>query len=220
MKSLAMAITLNLAVLSALAHAQSPKGALTLFDGKTLDSWVAEGAKDTVVDGKPQPVWTVRDGMIVCNGKGFGFLRYAAKEFGDFTFHVEYRIAKNGNSGIGIRTVPFDPKQSIATRPSYACYEIQLVDDAGKPASTHSTGSLYRYVAPGSNPAKPAGEWNSMDIDCTGPHIRIHLNGVKIIDVDQRTIAAIKDKPLRGYVCLQNHGRNIEFRNLWLREGK
>jgi len=199
-------------------RAQTPKNALTLFDGKTLDTWAAEGVKEFDDKGTLKPVWTVRDGVIACTGKGFGFLRYTGKDFGDFMFHVEYKIAKNGNSGIGIRTVPFDAKQSTATRPSYACYEIQLLDDAGKPANKHSTGSLYRYVAPSSNPAKSAEEWNVMEIECVGPQIRIHLNGIKIVDVDQRTIEEIKNKPLRGYLCLQNHGRNIEFRNLYVRE--
>jgi hypothetical protein len=202
-------------VLAPLLHA-GPK--TLLFNGKSLDGWVAEGVTEVTLDAVAKPVWTVADGMIVCTGKGFGFLRYAEKEFGDFSFHVEYRIAKGGNSGIGIRTVPFDAKKSTATRPSYACYEIQLLDDAGKPANTHCTGSLYRYVAPSSNPSKPAGEWNVMDIHCQGPHIRIDLNGAKIIDVDQRTVEAIKNKPLRGYLCLQNHGRNIEFRNLYVTE--
>lgn len=187
---------------------------LPLFNGKNLDGWMAEGAKEYKKDGKTIPVWSVSNGVLTCSGRGYGFLRYAKQEFGDFVFHVEYRIAKKGNSGIGIRTVPFDPKQSRKTRPSIACYEIQLVDDAGKKPSTHSTGSLYRHVAPSTNPGKPAGEWNAMDIYCQGPRIRIFFNGVKIIDVDQTSIAKIRNKPLKGYLCLQNHGRFIEFRDI------
>src|SRR5262249_14507327 len=108
---------------------------------------------------------------------------------GDFAFHVEYRMTKplkgTCNSGIGIRTVPFDPKRSKATRPSYAAYEIQLLDDAGKPPNKHGSGSLYRYVAPSANPVKPAPEWNTVDVECVGPRIRIWINGQKVIDADQ-----------------------------------
>jgi hypothetical protein len=114
----------------------------------------------------------------------------------------------------------FDPKKSKDTRPSFYSYEIQILDDAGKPATKHSTGSLYRYVAPKVNSVRPAGEWNAMDIECIGPHLRITLNGEEIIKVDQRTIDEIKNKPLKGYVCLQNHGKKIEFRNLRIREIK
>jgi hypothetical protein len=195
-----------------------PGDKIVLFNGKDLDGWVVEGAGEHKDKDQVKKVWNVRDGLLVCEGKGYGFLRYGKKEFSDFLFHLEYRMAKKCNSGIGIRTVPFDPKNSMATRPSYACYEIQLLDDAGKPPTKHSTGSLYRYVAPASNPVKPAGEWNTLEIQCVGPHIQLTLNDQKIIDVDQSTIDEIKKNPLKGYVCLQNHGGTIEFRNLYVRE--
>lgn len=192
---------------------------LVMFNGKNLDGWVAEGAKDykDKKTGEVHPVWSVnKEGNLFCDGGGFGFLRYDGRRFSDFRFHVEFRMTKKCNSGIGIRTTKFDPKQSTATRPSFYSYEIQLLDDAGKKPDEHSTGSLYRYVAPSSNPGRPVGEWNAMDIECIGPRIRITYNGEKIIDVDQATIAQIKDKPLEGYLCLQNHGGKLEFRNIWV----
>src|SRR5262249_25004810 len=136
----------------------------SLFNGRDLDGWVAEGVSTYEKDGKTVAVWTVEDGHLLCTGKGFGFLRYDKREFADFSLHFEFRMTPRSNSGIGIRTRPFDPARSRATRPSFYSYEIQLFDDAGKPPSTHSTGSLYRYVAPRRNPIKPAGEWNSIDI--------------------------------------------------------
>jgi hypothetical protein len=194
---------------------------LDLFSGKDLDGWVAEGKKDYKdKDGQVKPVWCVEDGTLVCNGNGFGFLRYDKKVFSNFAFHVEYRMAPKCNSGIGIRTAAFDPRLSRSTRPSFFCYEIQLLDDAGKPPSKYSSGSLYRYVAPRLNPVKPAGEWNGIDIECVGPRIRVTINGEEIIDVDQSKDPEIKNKPLEGYVCLQNHGGRIEFRNVRIREIK
>lgn len=192
--------------------------ALALFDGRTLDGWVAEGVSDYWRDGRKAPVWTVRDGLLSCKGKGFGFLRFKDREFGDFTLHLEFRMAPGCNSGVGIRTGPFDPERSRATRPSFYSYEIQLADDAGKPATTHSTGSLYRYVAPRENAIRPAGEWNAMDVTCIGSKIRISLNGKLIQDVDQSTIGSLREKPLRGFVCLQNHGGDIEFRAVEVKE--
>jgi hypothetical protein len=206
------------ACLVALAADPAP---VELFNGKDLSGWVAEGVveyKDA--DGQPRPVWSVRDGLLCCDGKGFGFLRYDRRQFADFVFHVEFRMAPRCNSGIGIRTGVFDPKKSRATRPSFAAYEIQLSDDAGKPPSKHSTGSLYRYVAPRVNPIRPAGEWNALDIECVGPRIRIAMNGQELTDVDQTAVAEIKAKPLKGYVCLQNHGGTIAFRNLRIEEKK
>ncbi|MFO0807294.1 MAG: DUF1080 domain-containing protein [Gemmataceae bacterium] len=200
---------------------------VVLFDGKTLDGWTVEGPAEATVDGQKTPVWFVRDGKLVTANRVFGFLRYSKRDFSDFELVMEYRIAPKteressaGNSGVGIRTGPFDPKKSSQTRPSYFAYEIQIIDDAGKPASKTSTASLYRYVAPSKNANRPAGEWNTLVVNCVGPHITITLNGDKVIDVDQTTIEAIKSKPLKGSICLQSHGpnREVEFRNLRVRE--
>jgi hypothetical protein len=182
-----------------------------MFNGKDLAGWIVEGSKDYKDGEEQKPVWTVKDGMIACAGKGFGFLRYD-KEYKDFVFQVEYRMSKGCNSGLGIRTVKFTGPAK--TRPSYASYEIQILDDAGKPPAKGSSGSLYRYVAAKVNATKPAPDWNTMEIECRGPKIRITLNGQVIQDVDQSTIDEIKNKPLSGYLCLQNHGKFIEFRKL------
>jgi hypothetical protein len=197
------------------AHAEDGQA---LFNGKDLDGWVAEGQKEYMQDGQVRPVWTVKDGMIACAGKGFGFLRYDRREFGDFVFHVEFRMAPGCNSGLGIRTGVFDPARSRATRPSYYSYEIQLIDDAGKPPSPHGSGSLYRYVAPRENAIMPASQWNRIDVECVGSRIKATLNGKPILDVDQNAIDTLKEKPLKGYVCLQNHGGGIEFRDIRIRE--
>jgi hypothetical protein len=198
-----------------------------LFDGKSLDGWVVEGAR-TYKDGdRDAPIWVTRDGMISCMVPkgGFGFLRYSRQQFGDFRLRLEYRFAapadakaRRGNSGIGIRTVPFDPKKSKDSRPSFAAYEIQLLDDADRPASKHSTASLYRYVAPSEQAARPAPQWNTLEVECVGPRIRITLNGKKVIDVDQTKVAGLEKKPLKGYICLQNHGSRIDFRNIKIHE--
>ncbi|MGF1578747.1 MAG: DUF1080 domain-containing protein [Gemmataceae bacterium] len=196
---------------------------IVLFNSKNLEGWKVEGiAKypDPKDNTKKLPIWSVKEGKLFCKGYRYGFLRYAKQQFGDFHFHVEYRMlgGKRNNSGIGIRTVPFDPRRSGQTRPSRASYEIQLLDDAGEKPNNHSTGSLYRYVAPKVNKVKPAPEWNTMDIICVGPRIRVKMNGESIIDFDQSKHPRLQKNPLKGYLCVQNHGSPIEFRNLWVRD--
>jgi hypothetical protein len=200
-----------------------------LFDGKSLDGWVVDGPK---ADKAGKPIWSVRDGMIVASGKAFGFLRYDRATFGDFVLRAEYRFSAadkgRGNSGLGIRTGQFDAKKSSLTRPSYAGYEIQLLDDAGKPPNAHGSGSLYRYAGPTANPVKPAPEWNTVEVECLGPRIKVTINDKLVLDVDQTKLADIsgkpaktpapKDKPLTGSVCLQSHTGQVEFRKVQLRE--
>lgn len=210
--------TLILLTVSSLAAAQQEK--ISLFNGKDLNGWVAEGDstyKDKAT-GETKPVWSVKDGNLFCDGKGFGFLRFGQREFGDFVFHLEYKLAPRCNSGVGVRTPRYDPAKSEATRPSYASYEIQLIDDAGRAPHKHGTASLYRYVAPAKNLNKPAGEWNVLEVECAGPRIKVRLNGEQVIDFDQTTLKETESKPLRGSVCVQNHGGKVEFRDLWVRE--
>lgn len=211
--SLSLSLSLLLAMAPGLVRGEEVR---TLFNGKDLAGWVVEGnpGSDRHDDGRP--VWTATDGLIHCAGKGFGFLRYDREQFADFTLHVAFRMAPKCNSGVGIRTRVFDPEHSRETRPSIYSYEIQLIDD-GKPPSKTSCGSLYRYVAPRRIPMKPAGEWNELVVTCAGPRIRVDLNGETIQDVDQTTVDALKAKPLKGYVCLQNHGGTIDFRDVWVK---
>jgi hypothetical protein len=225
-----LAVPLVLLLLVPFSAARTADEFRELFNGKDLDDWVAEGDKEYEQDGKRLPVWVAKDGMLTCmvnTHKSYGFLRYAKHEFGDFVLHVEYRMTPRAdaketrcNSGIGIRTVPFDPRQSEKTRPSRAGYEVQLLDDADTKPDVHSTASLYNYVAPKVMAAKPAPEWNAIDIECVGPRIKITLNDKVVFDVDQSEVKEIKDKPLKGYVCLQNHGGRVDFKNVKVRELK
>lgn len=219
-----LALLLVFAQTSFVAAADEPStaskdGWIEMFNGKDLTGWVVEGtkefaAKDAKKEDPKTPVWTVKDGNINCAGNGFGFLRYD-REVADFVYHVEFKMSKGCNSGIGIRHAKFTGKAD--TRPSFSGYEIQVLDDAGKKPNEHSTASLYRYVAATKSAVKPAGEWNTIEIECRGPKIKITLNDEVVQDVDQSKIDAIKDKPLKGYVSVQNHGKAVEFKNLRLK---
>jgi hypothetical protein len=220
-----------LALLLILAPAASADDFRDLFDGKSLDGWVVEGPAQ---DKTGRMMWSVEDGRIACLGEGFGFLRYDRQEFRDFTLRVEYRFTPKsagkqpGNSGLGIRTGRFDPARSRETRPSYAAFEVQLLDDAGSPPSAHGTGSLYRYKSPTANPARPAPEWNTIEVTCAGPRITVRLNGRTVLEADQSELADVstkparapapKDKPRRGFVAFQSHSGRVEFRKVQIRE--
>jgi len=205
-------------LLAGSTRAADKDGWLELFNGKELSGWVVEGPKeykDKSDSDKTKPNWSVHDGLIRTAGAGLGFLRYD-KEFSDFILHVEYRMVKEKgvNTGIGIRTTKFDPKQSTASRPSFYSYEVQLLDDADARPGKGTTGSLYRYVAPAKVAHKPAPEWNAVEIECVGPKIRVSFNGTDTLVFDQSTDDKLKSKPLSGYVCLQSHSKQVEFRNV------
>ena len=57
------------------------------------------------------------------------------QKFWNFAAHIEFRIVEHSNSGIGLR----------------GRYEIQILDDYGKPPQTHGAAALY-------TPRRPVGE--------------------------------------------------------------
>ena len=211
-------------VVVAVAHGDAKDGWVELFDGKTLTGWVIDGNtvyKDKTDGDKVKPLWTVTDGHIRTAGVGLGFLRYD-KQFDDFVFHVEFKMAKEKdvNSGIGIRTCVYDPKKPLDSRPSFFSYEVQLLDDSADKPTIHGTGSLYRYIAPTKMAHKPAPEWNAIEIECIGPKIRVTMNETEVLSFDQSNDEKLKAKPLAGYVCLQSHSKPVEFRNVRIKPVK
>ncbi|MEX0867769.1 MAG: DUF1080 domain-containing protein [Pirellulales bacterium] len=179
-----------------------------IFEGKTLDGWVIEG-------NKAEGIWNVTDeGELHCQGKGFGFLRYDT-ELCDFEVELEYKMGKDCNSGLGIRGAPYT---SHNKRPSVSGYELQILADSGKKPSGGGSMSLYHLIAPQVNATKAVGEWNTVNIVCRGPQITVTQNGQVVHDFDQSENPRTKDKPLCGYFSVQNHNREIWYRNIRLRK--
>lgn len=187
-----------------------------IFNGHNLQGWVVEGWRGYPREHEEDPVWVVEEGMLVCRGRRWGFLRYARK-LSDFVVRLEYRMSDDCNSGLGIRGSRFRGNNWL-TAPSWSGYEMQILDDAGEPPTAYSSGALYRYVAPRANATRSAGQWNTIELECRGPRIRIVLNNQLIHDFDQRSLESTRNKPLEGYFSLQDHGHRIEFRNLRLLE--
>jgi len=187
---------------------RAERGFRSLCNGRDLTGWVLVG----------QGEWNARDGEIVCAGKGGGWLR-TARVYQNFVLRLEYNIAPRGNSGIFVRA----PEQG---RSSQLGFEVQILDDAGKPPNNRSTGSLYEVAAPSKNRSRPAGEWNQVEILCHGTRVAVTLNGEKIVDIqtdDPALNARLDDdhkanrRHTRGYIGLQDHGAPIRFRNIRLR---
>ena len=104
------------------------------------------------------------------------------ESFGDCEMHVEFLIPKGSNSGIKF----------------HAVYEIQILDSAGKPADKltgDDLGGIYpraeltpKYhhldngTPPKVNAAKPAGEWQTLDVVWKSP--RFDAKGEKTADAE------------------------------------
>ena len=182
---------------------------VTLYNGKDLTGWQTTGnwlpQKDGSLLIKPRP------------GER-GWQRYSAylwseKKYKDFVLHVEYKYPPKGNSGIHFRVG--DLKNPVNTG-----IEAQVLDSFGKKkVGPHDHGGIIRTVGASKNMSKKPGEWNKMVVTCKGHHLHVNLNGEDIVDI-QLDKTPVKDRPLEGYISLQDHGEpnNLHFRNIRIKE--
>jgi hypothetical protein len=185
--------------------------AVKLFNGKDLSNWVFK-LKDPAVD--PATVFKVSDGVIRISGSPFGYMR-TKESYSDYKLNVEWRWPSEAtNSGIFIHAQEPD---SIWLR----CVECQLkAGNAGdlvcmngsdmKEKTDKSKIVVSKYAA---SSEKPAGEWNTMEVVCRGNEISVYVNGILQNKGTGLNIS-------KGSVCLQSEGKDIEFRNVFLKKLK
>jgi hypothetical protein len=126
------------------------------------------------------------------------------------------------NSGILLRFPSLnasDPANDWK-RASDRGYEIQIDDmgfnvDTGQNFSPlHQTGAVYA-VAPSSTIAsKPAGQWNTFEIEATSTFIKVTLNGQLVTNY---SIPASSGRGREGHIGLQCHTGNVQFQNIMVR---
>src|SRR5262249_3970732 len=201
---------------SSVNEPEKADGFVPLFNGKDLTGWKKY---DTKAD-----VWSAQDGLIVCSGKGGGWLG-TDRDYADFVLRLEYRLTPGGNSGVYVRA----PETGHISRVGM---EIQILDDNAPQYARldfyQYTGSIYHVVAPTRRAGKPAGEWNTLEIRALGRQVVVILNGKKIVDADlDRCLtdpAVAREHPglarTTGRIGLQSHSERVEFRNLRVKEVK
>ena len=167
---------------------------LTLFDGKTMDAWGVQHVKNPMN-------WSVENGVMSSADKQGNNL-VSKEKFKDFKIQAEYAIAPGSNGGIYAR----------------GRYELQLLDDFGKPADLHSHMAIYGRTPPTANASKPAGEWQTMEAVVVGNRVTVTLNGQKVQDnavIEGITGGALDANELEaGPIMLQGDHGKVSFRKV------
>jgi hypothetical protein len=206
---------------------EKKEGWKLLFDGKTMNGW--RNFKSDKVNAR----WKVANGEL--------YLDKAATEKGDiitndeykdFDFVYEWKISACGNSGVMFNVVE-DAKfeNTYNTGP-----EMQVLDNTCHPDAKiikHRAGDLYDLISCSKETVKPAGEWNTARIVSKNAKMEFWLNGTKVVEFTMHTpewdklVAGSKfktwpdfGKALKGHLALQDHGDEVWFRNLKIRELK
>jgi hypothetical protein len=202
-----------------------------LFDGKTFAGWSKYGG------GAVGKAWKIENGELYLDAAnkagwqtGDGGDIVTAEEFENFHFKYEWKIAKNGNSGV-IFLVHESPEYQY---PWQTGPEMQVLDNAGHPDAkiiSHRAGDLYDLIVSSKETVKPAGEWNQAEIRINKSKLDFFLNGVNIVSTQLFTpewealIAKSKFKSMPGFgkykkgkISLQDHGDVVHYRNLMIKK--
>jgi Domain of Unknown Function (DUF1080) len=221
----ALALAVSAAVHAAdtpntLTNEERAEGWKLLFDGTTATGWRGY-KKDVAPEG-----WKVVDGTITLDGSKVGDL-ITVDEYENFDFAFEWRISKNGNSGVFylVQEKP-ELKNTYNSGPEY-----QVLDNEGHPDAKNGpdrfAGANYALQAPTKSATRPVGDWNQSRIVKNGAHVEHWLNGEKVVEYELWTDAwkaqVAKSKfaampayatAKKGHLALQDHGNPVSFRSL------
>ena len=185
-------------------------GFCSLFNGVDFTGW--EGA-----DQPANTCWKIEEGSLICTGQKGPWLRSCC-EYGDYSLRFDYLLAPGGNSGVYVR-VPRDGNhhREDDTKPP-AGFEVQVLDDAApqyaKLKDFQYSASIYDIVGADPRNTRPAGQWNTLEINCDGHHVTTRHNGIVVTNVTAESHPTIKLRELKGFLGLQNHSTEVKFRNL------
>ncbi len=198
---------------------------ITLMNGKDLTGWHWDVPEMDNDPGVANP-FIVRNGLLVSLGLPAGHL-ISDDIYMNYRLEVEYRFAaKPGNCGVLVHAST--PRALYKMFPKSIEVQMQhesagdfwcIVEDISTPdmetrrgpreewGGTEGKKRQIKNLTDGSE--KPAGEWNSMVIECVGREVKVWVNG----DLVNYGFDCTAD---RGQIALQAEGSEVEFRKLVL----
>jgi len=202
-----------------------------LFDGKSFDGWrkcnSTEMAANWEID---EQAMKVKRGARKGSGQG-GDILYGTEKFGNFELSIDWKIEKEGNSGIFYYIVETPGKPIYNAAP-----EVQVLDNwyaSDNKLTNHLAGSLYDLLPALPQNAKRHGEWNTIVIRVKDGKVTHTQNGEKVVEYTLWTpewydmVAKSKFKDWEGFnkgpakegfIGLQDHGYDCWFRNIKIRK--
>jgi hypothetical protein len=215
------------------------KGWRLLWDGQTTNGW--RGAK---LDKFPEKGWEIKDGVLTvlpsdgAESRNGGDI-VTEDSFKDFELSIDFKISEGANSGIKY----FVDSELNKGEGSAIGMEFQVLDDKAHPDAkqgkngNRTVGSLYDLIRAENKDSsrgknfKGVGKWNNARIVVKGGHVEHWLNQIKVVKFDRfsQMFKALVEKSKyekwdnfgripEGLILLQDHGDEVSFRSIKIRE--
>ncbi len=166
--------------------------------------------------------WTLENGVLTRKG---GDDIWTKQQYGDFILDLQFKVAEQTNSGVFIRA---------GEKTWLPWVEVQILDSHGQQPDRYACGGIFDIQAPNKDMVHPAGQWNHLTIWAEGSRITVVMNGQQIVDMDLNEWAeagknpdgsenkfksvAYKDLPRKGFLGFQDHGHDVWFRHIRVKE--
>jgi hypothetical protein len=198
---------------------------VSLFNGKNLKGWHAD-VPDMDKDAKLKSPFIIRNGMLVSLGTPGGHL-ITDKIYQNYKLRVEYRFAgKPGNCGVLVHASK--PRALYGMFPQSIECQMEtknagdfwcIVEDIKVPDMVARRGPEEKWgITEGKNrripnltddSEKTPGEWNTMEIECSGKEIKVWVNSILVNHGFDCTAE-------KGQIAIQAEGSEVEFRKIEL----
>ncbi|MBK5269497.1 MAG: DUF1080 domain-containing protein, partial [Bacteroidia bacterium] len=153
------------------------------------------------------------------------------EDFDNFDLKLQWKISKNGNSGI----IFYVNEDTLKYKNSYEVGpEMQILDNDGHEDGKilkHRSGDLYDLISCSRETVKPVGEWNDAEIKSLNGKLDLFLNGAHIVSTTMwddnwnKMVARSKFKDWKGFasfhkgkICLQEHKCSVWFRDIKIKK--
>lgn len=214
---------------------EAKEGWTLLWDGKSPEGW--RGAKQ---DEFPAKGWKMEYGILkVMKSDGAesanGGDIVTKRQYKNFILKVDFKITEGANSGVKYFVNP-DMNKGVGS--AIGC-EFQILDDDKHPDAklgvkgNRKLGSLYDLIPAPVNKPFNKNEFNTAMVIVKGDHVEHWLNGVKLLEYTRQNemwnalVAYSKymnwpdfGNAEAGNILLQDHGDEVWFRNIKIKELK
>jgi len=221
--------------INSISEKEARDGWKLLWDGKTTEGW--RGAKLTAF---PTKGWSIANGILKVektDGKESvnGGDIVTTRKYRNFILKADFMITDGANSGIKYFV---NTDLNLGEGSAIGC-EYQILDDLKHPDAklgvngNRTLGSLYDLIPAIKNKPFRPGVFNTAMIVVKGNHVEHWLNGVKIVEYERNNqmwdafvdYSKYKDWPnfgneVEGNILLQDHGCDVMFKNIKIKELK